>query len=274
MEQIQNELRENSGKRMKLSAARAIEKFAKHPQLGDDNVLEPSEDKKMSGGNVSMDTRLKRVVGAGKKGKGKLTITHDVEEKGASNGVMSGGAKNEGRMLAQHLMKLHGEGFFSDFLDGLKSVLKPAASVASMLPGVPGSIGKVASGLLGSGMPEQKVLAGMTRKGRGRPRKMAGGFGGTTSAPMGREVDHGLADSQLAPNTVAPVAYGNPPQAPASFRKNTVGMGKPAGKCGMTGGAKAPRKPSARGAMISKLMKEKGMTLGQASKHIKEHGGA
>jgi hypothetical protein len=262
MEQIQNELRENSGKRMKLSAARAIEKFAKHPQLGDDNVLEPSEDKKMSGGNVSMDTRLKRVVGAGKKGKagkGKLTITHDVEEKGASNGVMSGGAKHEGRMLAQHLMKLHGEGFFSDFLEGMK--------------------GSAASGgaMSGGAAPEQKVLAGMTRKGRGRPRKMDGGFGGTTSAPMGREVDHGVADSQLAPNTVAPVAYGNPPQAPASFRKNTVGMGKPStAKCGMTGGAKAkaPRKPSARGAMISKLMKEKGMTLGQASKHLKEHGGA
>jgi hypothetical protein len=178
-------------------------------------------------------------------------------------------------MLAQHLMKLHGEGFFSDFLDGLKSVLKPAASIASMLPGAPGAIGKVASGLLGSGMHEQKVLSGAVRKGRGRPPKMAGGFGGTTSAPMGREVVSATADSQLTPNAVAPVAYGNAPQAPASFRRNTVGMGKPDTKCGMTGGAKvkAPRKPSARGAMISKLMKGSGMTLGQASKYIKENGG-
>lgn len=31
-------------------------------------------------------------------------------------------------------------------------------------------------------------------------------------------------------------------------------------------------KRRSRGAMISKLMKERGMTLGEASKHIKEHG--
>jgi len=44
---------------------------------------------------------------------------------------------------------------------------------------------------------------------------------------------------------------------------------------GQSGGkAKRPasEKMKARGAMVSKLMKEKGMTLGQASKYIKEHG--
>jgi hypothetical protein len=42
------------------------------------------------------------------------------------------------------------------------------------------------------------------------------------------------------------------------------------------GGKRAPAGPSdarrKRGAMVSRLMKEKGMTLGEASKHIKEHG--
>jgi hypothetical protein len=46
---------------------------------------------------------------------------------------------------------------------------------------------------------------------------------------------------------------------------------------GRAGGAapmeKAAKKSSQRGQMISKLMKEQGMTLGEASKHLKEHGG-
>jgi hypothetical protein len=47
---------------------------------------------------------------------------------------------------------------------------------------------------------------------------------------------------------------------------------------GRSGGRKAmpkeAKKSSQRGQMISRLMKEHGMTLGQASKHLKEHGGA
>jgi hypothetical protein len=148
--------------------------------------------------------------------------------------------------------------------------------------------GKVASGVLGAadalGVGSgQTFLPGAVRKGRGRPRKMCGGAsGGTTSAPpAGLEVEHGIADSQLAPNVRPAVAYGNPPQAVDSFKNNTVGMGRPRKMAGaalagaaMAGAGKKTRAPSARGAMISKLMKEKGMTLGQASKHIKEHGSA
>jgi hypothetical protein len=37
-------------------------------------------------------------------------------------------------------------------------------------------------------------------------------------------------------------------------------------------GASATDKRRARGAMISKLMKEHGMSLGEASRHLKEHG--
>ena len=46
---------------------------------------------------------------------------------------------------------------------------------------------------------------------------------------------------------------------PPSFKRNTVGMGKPDGR-------------KARGQAISRLMKEKGMSLAEASRHIKEHG--
>jgi hypothetical protein len=41
----------------------------------------------------------------------------------------------------------------------------------------------------------------------------------------------------------------------------------------VTGGKKAAaKKPSARGAIVSKVMKEKGLSLGAASKYVKEHG--
>lgn len=61
------------------------------------------------------------------------------------------------------------------------------------------------------------------------------------------------------------------------------GRGVSGGAPGVTGGAAvgqvvggAKKAPSAarkaRGAMVSKLMKEKGMSLGEASKYIKEHG--
>lgn len=232
-----------------------------------------------------MDARMKRVIGAGKRKGGART---GAGLAGASNGVMHGGARDEGAALARHLEKLHGAGWLGDFWDGFKSVVKPVAdivspiaNVASFIPGPIGAVGKVGSVLSGLaqglGKPEQQFLPGAVRKGRGRPRKLAGGAGGGTSSapPAGLEVEHAVADSQLAPNVRPAVAYGNPPQAAAAFKRNTVGMGKhkaPAAE--MEGCGKKTRKPSARGAMISKLMKEHGMTLGQASKHLKEHGSA
>lgn len=280
MEQIQNDLRANQSSKNALAKVRAVEKYAKHPQISLDNEIKPTEEQ-MSGGG-SIDARMKRVIGSGRRRGGAKA---GAGLAGASNGVMHGGAKSEGMALASHLEKLHGAGWLSDFWDGFKSVVAPVANVASFIPGPIGTAAKVASGVMGMGAPEQKFLPGAVRKGRGRPRKMCGGAGGATisAAPAGIEVEHGVADSQLAPNVRPAVAYGNPPQASASFKKNTVGMGRKMTGCGingmvapecMSGGAKKARKPSARGAMISKLMKEKGMTLGQASKYLKENGSA
>jgi hypothetical protein len=102
----------------------------------------------------------------------------------------------------------------------------------------------------------------------------------------------------VPPGGVAPKAYGNPPQAPASFQRNTVGMGMSGGRArkaapvennvdkfiaaGIEGGGQLtihhgegkPKRTNARGQMISKLMKERGMTLPEASRYIKEHGSA
>lgn len=276
MEQFQNDLRANQGSKMSLAARRAGEKSSQHAQLGSiDNQIKPTEVQVRGG---SMEARLNRVIGSGKAKK----------SMGASNGVMNGGAHSEGMALAKHLQTLHGAGFLSDFYNGFKSVIQPVAGLASFIPGPIGMAGKVASGVLGAadalGVGSgQTFLPGAVRKGRGRPRKMCGGSGGGTSSapPAGLEVEHGIADSQLAPNVRPAVAYGNPPQAVEAFKNNTVGMGRPRKMAGaalagaaMAGAGKKTRAPSARGGMISKLMKEKGMTLGQASKHLKEHGSA
>ena len=310
MEQIQNDLRANGAAKNVLAKRRAVEKFAKHPQIALDSEIKPTEEQVVKGG--SMETRLKRVIGKGKrKGAGTLQITHSGEgltgagATGASNGVMKGGAYGEGISLAKHLEKLHGAGWLSDFWEGFKSVIKPVAGIASVLPGPIGTVGRVASGLMGSGatrrrgrpkkMPvemEEKMegegfisnlgipvisniagLFGLGKGRRGRPRKMTGGAGGGTTSlpPAGREVEHNVADSQLAPNTRAPVAYGNPPQPSTGFQKNTVGMGMGKMSGCATGGAKKKRAPSARNMLISKLMRGQGMSLAQASRYLKEH---
>jgi hypothetical protein len=398
MEQIQNDLRANQGKKMSLANRRAMELEAKHPQLSEfDNQPEPTENMRGSGG----DAGLARVVGSGKRGrKGKkmeggffLPLLAGLAgsllgrgEGGEAEPEMSGGAKMQGRMLAEHLQKLHGEGFLSDFWDGFKSVIKPVANIASVLP-IPGvnTAGRIASAVLGNG---KAGAGGMVMKGRpqdqayykepvkyGRPQdqmvkgeglfspmahsalrgRMAGsgragaGKAGAGMCGGGNQIAHAdtegnratlagqaMGGQDLPPNSVAPRTYGNVPQAPASFARNSVGMGRAgagragagragagkagagkagAGKAGagmagasngtmegegflgdLLGGipiigniargiglgkgekAKKPSKAtgarSARGAMVSKLMKEQGMSLGEASRYIKEHGSA
>jgi len=265
MEEIQNEMRANSGKKFALARARAGEKAAKHPQLMDNNQLEPTDEKGMPSGGAN-DAGLRRLIGR-KKGGAKKAPELMVKEMDseASSGEEEGGARHQGRMLAEHLAKLHGGGYAKRF------------------------------------------LRGMTRHGGAK----------AIDQPMGREVVHAVADmAQVPPGGRPALAYGSAPQAPASFARNTVGMGMPepsvkAAKMrakgagvlriehgGMKGGSNGRMigagvettstnlpsaqigngmsggKRAARGAAISKLMKEHGMTLGEASRHLKEHGSA
>jgi hypothetical protein len=320
MEQIQNEMRANQGKKMSLANRRAMELEAKHPQLSEyDNQPEPTEP--MRGGG---DAGLARVVGSGKRKMKKMEMMAEAMPE------MSGGAK-QGKMLATHLRKLHGDGFFQDFWKGFTSVLRPVAQVASVLP-IPGvqQAAQLASGVLGGragkcemcGYKKCRCSGGMMEmpmKGRpqpvkyGRPqdqdyykemmakREMSGkgragaGRAGAGMAGAGNQVAHAntegnraglagqaLGGQDLPPNSLAPRTYGNTPSAPASFARNTVGMGRAgagmagAGMAGASNGMmkmkKAKRPPTARGAMVSKLMKEQGMSLGEASRYIKENG--
>jgi hypothetical protein len=167
--------------------------------------------------------------------------------------------------------------------------------------------------LLGSAKPEMLAeYYGDEAPAKKAPRKKAvrGGAGmfadsaTPQNAPASARVP--VSGATLAPGAVAPVSSGAPPQAPAAFRRNRVGMGKKvtmmeggascrAGSCGC-GGAKQGRKArederlgmevkglkdkmeggamssaKLRGAKISRIMKSKGLSLGQASKYLKEH---
>ena len=119
------------------------------------------------------------IVAVLRKKKGKKNSASEVEmsdsDSESDSGKMSGGARHQGKMLGDHLVKLHGEGFFDDFAKGFMSVIKPFAGVASMLPGTIGTVGRVASGLMGNGKLEMELTHEMPKRGRGRPRKMCGG---------------------------------------------------------------------------------------------------
>jgi len=63
-------------------------------------------------------------------------------------------AHAQGAQLGRHIHSLHGAGFFDDFAKGFMSVIKPVASIASMIPGPIGTAARVATGLFGSGEME------------------------------------------------------------------------------------------------------------------------
>lgn len=286
MEQKLHDIRQARVKGKALSDSRAMELQMQSPQTYDRNTFEETTPQgrggSMCGGG---DAGLRRVVGTGKpRGRPKKMVGGAVSlnDQMGSDAGMCGGAKEMGKALAKQLKDLHGKEYADKFHSGLMDELS------------------------GSAMPDMMEM--MDKKSK----KVRGGAGPMSAPPMGRQVLHArmspaeqglpgqaLGGQDVPPGGLAPIAYGNTPQAPASFQRNTIGMGRPAG-AGMygegmvcstkaNGGAKALLgRPghgtqqggamcgggarSARGQAIAKLMREKGMTLGQASKHLKEQG--
>ena len=302
MEQQRYQLDVAASKRRDLAQARALELQAQHPQLSVfENGVEDRSPEALHGSGGG-DAGLARVVGKGRKPKavkgasnGKMNDA-DSCSSSDSNNEMRGGAHTQGKMLGEHLMKLHGAGFFDDFLSGLKSVAKPLANVAAFLPGPLGMVGKVAS-----------VLGG--KKPRGRPRKdasfqMSGGNNQIVHATYDSPPGSAIGGQDVPPGGVAPRVYGNVPQAPASFERNTVGMGKltithggrakkaqsteqgagfisdlgiplisnVAGMFGLGKEKKPKRPPTAYQTAMGKLMREKKMKMAEAAAYLKKHG--
>lgn len=114
-------------------------------------------------------------------------------------------------------------------------------------------------------------------------RFMKGGFGTTSFAPQGTEVDHATmvrvelpgapaTAGTLPKEAIAPKAYGGVPQAPAEFRRgNDIAFGVPQPFPSAMAGTGKPKRTSARGVAIARNMKEKGLSLPEASKWLKEH---
>jgi hypothetical protein len=270
------------GVAMKLADRRALEKQAQHPQrmgagrMGSKMGLEDTkfeseeseEEKEMTGG-ASPESRLTRLVGGGRKKKpsAKQIAEKHLEAHQLAHEAM-GGAKHseaflQGGALSKHLRELHGDGFFDDFAKGFMSVIRPFASIAKpILAVVPHPAARAAS-------------AGLSALGLGKGKRKSELYGGNTD-PITGATDIGR--------------VANPPP---SFARNTVGMGVRRHRVvestggeyadqvstGLTGSGKKTRAKASegdarklRGAAVSRLMKEKGMTLGEASKHIKEHG--
>jgi hypothetical protein len=283
MEQIQNEMRETQGRKNAMGKRRAMELQMKAPQLMDDTQLEPTEPQPgVRGGG--MDSRMARLVGrkGGRKPRMEVEeMSSDDEMKGGSNGRIVGGAKELGAAFMKQLEAIHGGAFLKGFQEGFV--------------GSPAHMGRVR----GKGGIGYAAQGADSTPGEGRMVLHA-----RMSQPLTRMTAAG--GENVVPGGMAPIAYGSAPQAPASFMRNTVGMGQAAkmgkmhrmpdgsmmpgathGGAGLLGrpghgvykgaatGAAAPAgagKRSARGAAVSRVMREKGMSLAEASRYIKEHG--
>lgn len=261
MQQIQEDMRQNQGKKNALANMRAAERQRRMPQNLQSTELEPTPTGR--GGGAA---GLARVVGAGRKRGGGMRAPSTDSETSMSSG--EGGARHMGRLMHEHLTKMHGKGYADKFMgSAAPRNLRPMGVQVEHASMMPARVGLPGSGLGGQDVP---------------------------------------------PGGMAPQAYGNAPQAPVSFQRNSVDVGSmgllplpsaqvgsgrrkmkaaPAsvhtrmadeyegGKASRTregvydntdpvrGGARAMR-----GAAISKLMREKGMTLPEASRYLKEHG--
>jgi hypothetical protein len=298
MEEIQNTMRATQGRKLALRDARALERFAKNPQLGDSNFLIPTDPdhgigedgapipvSQLRGGTMSGgDAGLQRIIG---KGKGKKMMMD-----AGSNGMMEGGAMHEGKMFGKQIKGVHGGASAAKFLES--GIGKELMMKMGQMKG--GAFSKeFREGFMEAMNDEDEALSYSAKRGKGK-----GMMPEITPGGDGREVAHArmmsarfgnrgaaMGGQDVPVDGISPVAYGNAPQAPASFQRNTVGMGRAATMegCGklqievkhgdemMKGGAmKKKRQPSARNIAISKLMRGGGMSLAEDSRHIKEHG--
>ena len=299
MEETQARLRAARGSLQALGNARAMELMSKKPQLANSNAIYATvEPVKSAGGGAA---GLSRIVGGASPMKQAKMAVNTMDKKALKMGAkeLRQDARMDGRKMTKQIIETQG------YTDDTDLPLAPAIT---------------SKGVMG-------------HQARGGARMVGCGSG----------VEVGVLPA-IVPG------YGNPPQAPASFARNTVGMGKKVcmkqkdyveehghltglldktskmlGKEAMAqhrevaarglgaasshgvrsamgelkggmmrqtrkdkederlamevkgvkdkvGGASSGGGRGARGAMIARLMKEKGMKLGEASRYIKEHG--
>lgn len=107
MQQQAEEMRENQSVKANKLALRAMERQAKMPQLMIHPDVETTSGAAVGGGKAG----LRRVVGAGKR-KAKVECESESDEE------LEGGAKHMGRLMYDHLAKVHGEKYARRFMKG------------------------------------------------------------------------------------------------------------------------------------------------------------
>lgn len=196
---------------------------------------------------------------------------------GCCNGGVAifGGAKNY-RELGKHLAEIKGSGFWSDFADGFKSVIKPVANVVSTVGHlIPHPLAQglatgadITKGVLGDGKKQDekdKEDEKLAMEVKGEKDKEGSGF-----------LDDALTFAVGGPvGVMAKKALG--------FGKKQDEQDKEDEKLAMEikeikdkskkgkGKKKMSDKMRRRSALVKKIMKEKGLKMIEASKYIKKH---
>jgi hypothetical protein len=184
-------------KNMEMAQNRAMDMMEQHPHRYEQNpqLIDGIEDLKELRGSGMNDAGLARVVGKGRTNKRNMECD-TVEGSGDMEGgerMLEGGAMEQGKQFGKHLMDIHGGDFLNLFGLGLQHSMTPGKSAKS-----------------------------------GKSVKMSGSGSGFATTTQPRQTVRGInvSGATVPRGAVAPLAMGNAPQAPESFERNTVGMGK------------------------------------------------
>ena len=193
---------------------------------------------------------------------------------GAGNGRKKGmkEATEMGLHLGKHLHSLHGAGFFDDFKRGFNMVVAPVAGIAKQLLPMAGPEGMAASGVINAlGYGHGKKGARGTRGCGTGAGKLVITHGGATNSDTGAYEGHGRERDDRAFTGLG---------TGGGFLSDLgVGMGTGAGEgCGTGAGTGGRRKRAPAGAndgrrkraeVVRKVMKERGISMIEASKAVK-----
>lgn len=276
MEQIQISMRENQGKKSALRDMRAMERQRKMPQNLQSTELEYSDEREHRGGGAA---GLARVVGRGRKcGGGKRGASVSSSDSSDSG---EGGARHMGRMMYEHLSKMHGKGYADKFMGvggAAPRNLPPMGGEVLHARMTPARVGLPGSGLGGQDVPPggmAPVAYGSAPQAPASFQRNSVDVGSAGLLPLpSAQVGSGRRKAAKQPPSVHMTLLEDDDHAGgrASLHKVGVYKGPDAVMRESPTAAVSGGKRAARGQAISKLMKEKGLSLPEASRYLKEHG--
>jgi len=269
------EYRENREKIKKRQNRRLLDVTQNRP------LAEINADRKMimrgSGGGLPDEKAYEEMEQLGKTQSGGRSMPKKQSKLSREKESMGERAHELGKLYAEEIKKgdgevreLVGSGFFEDFGRGFMSVIKPVVGVAKhalpfVAPGV-GSLAKAGLEAVGFGKAEEDAEMEeevITQEKKPRKRGKGGGLGAEHTQGSGKLVlTHHDSESDEEMEGGAGLLG----------RTRQIGAGVSGGKKKRRAKASASDNRRKRGALVSNLMKEKGLSLGEASKYIKEHG--